>query len=161
MYDLIIGLEHKQFEASQFQDRTATIDYVELTIHSRQSLCKILYRIPSIRRQLAKRCQSQLCKHLSLQEQNALTLYGTLGAWREWLMSNELKPYHGPPFPKPSIIHHDTILKIKIVVRLIVLTLLVEIGILKPIQESEWAFSFIIPNKPKGQGLPGISVIPH
>ena len=46
-------------------------------------------------------------------------------------MSDQLNPYHSPPFPIPRF-HRDTI-KIDIV-------RLVEIGMLKPIQKSEWTF---------------------
>ena len=57
------------------------------------------------------------------------------------------KLYHDRPFPVPRI-HKDTIKK--------EVARLVEIGVLKPIQESEWAFpSFIIPKKSKVPGEPG------
>ena len=80
-------------------------------------------------------------KHLQVQERNALlrlllqheVLFdGTLGDWRDELVSSELKPdtkpYHGRPFPIPQV-HQDTI-KTEV-------ARLVEIGVLKPIQESE------------------------
>ena len=53
----------------------------------------------------------------------------------------DAKPFHGQPFPVPHI-YKETIKKE--VLRL------VEIGVLKPIQESEWASpSFIMPKKSK------------
>jgi len=100
------------------------------------------------------------CTHLSVTQKNALLRLllqheelfdGTLGKWQDELVNFELrpeaKPYHGRPFPVP---HHlkDTIKK--------EVQRLVEIGVLKPIQESEWAFpSFIIPKKSKVPGQPG------
>ena len=63
-------------------------------------------------------------------------LYCTLGAWQEEQMSNELKPYHTPPFRMPPF-HRNTI-KIDIV-------RLVEIGMLKPISNSRNGL-FIIQN---------------
>ena len=59
----------------------------------------------------------------------------------------EAKPFHGQPLPVPHF-HKDTIKK--------EVKRLVEIGVLKPIQESEWVFSsFRIPKKSKEPGKPG------
>ena len=59
----------------------------------------------------------------------------------------ETKPFNGRPFPVPHF-HKDTIKK--------EVKRIVEIGVLKPIQESEWAFpSFIIPKKSKDPEKPG------
>ena len=62
-------------------------------------------------------------------------------------LKSEARPFHGQLFPVPRF-HKDTIKK--------EVKRLVEIGVLKPIQESEWAFpSFIIPKKSKDPGKPG------
>ena len=59
----------------------------------------------------------------------------------------EAKPYHGRAFPVPRF-HKETIQK--------EVRRLVKLGVLKRIQESEWAFpSFIIPKKSKIPGKPG------
>ena len=186
MYDLIIGLETlANWKAIlNFHDKTVTIDHVELPMQSLQSLCNPnmlnnLYREatePTISKAATSRVTKILdakydkanlpkvvednCKHLQVQERNALLRLllqheilfdGTLGDWRDELVSFELKPdakpYHGRPFPIPRV-HRDTI-KTEV-------ARLVEIGVLKPIQESEWAFpSFIIPKKSKDPGKPG------
>ena len=99
------------------------------------------------------------CKHLTAtQRSDLLNLLlqheelfdGTLGDWQGEEVNFELKPearpYHGRPFPIPQI-HKETIKK--------EVKRLVDIGVLKPIQESEWAFpSFIIPKKSKEPGKP-------
>ena len=76
---------------------------------------------------------------------------GTLGDWKGKSVNFELKPgakpYHGRPFPVPQL-HKDTIKK--------EVERLVEIGVLKPIQESERASSsFIIPKKSIDPNKPG------
>ena len=68
---------------------------------------------------------------------------GTLGDWQDKLVSfkptPDAKPYHRRPFSIP-LVHCDTDKR--------EVERLVEIGVLKPIQESEWAFpSFITPKK--------------
>ena len=81
------------------------------------------------------------CKHLNVQQRNELLRLliqheelfdGTLGDWQDELVSFELKPdakpYHGRPFPIPRV-HRDTVKR--------EVERLVEIGVLKPIQESE------------------------
>ena len=106
---------------------------------------------------LAKSCQRQSLQAPTRARAKCLStftlqceelLYRTLGAWQEEQMSNELKPYHTPPFWMPPF-HRDTI-KIDIV-------RLVEIGMLKPISNSRNGL-FIIQNPKqarKGPGLPG------
>ena len=69
----------------------------------------------------------------------------TLGDWRgeevNFELRSDARPYHGRPFPVPH--YHKETIKTEV-------KRLVEIGVLKPIQESEWAFpSFIIPKKSK------------
>jgi len=184
MYDLIIGLETlANWKAIlNFHELTLTIDHVELPMQSLHDLSdqnlQNLYREslePSISRVATKRVTKILdakyekanlpevvnnCTHLSVTQKNALLRLllqheelfdGTLGEWQDELVNFELrpeaKPYHGRPFPVPH--HHKDTIK-KEVQRL------VEIGVLKPIQESEWAFpSFIIPKKSKVPGQPG------
>ena len=59
----------------------------------------------------------------------------------------DAKPYHGRPFPVLQV-HKDTIKN--------EVARLVDIGVLKPIQESEWASpSFIISKKSKDPNDPG------
>jgi len=186
MYDLIIGLETlANWKAIlNFEDQTVTIDHVELPMESLQSLSKKkmlnnLYKEatePAISRVATNRVTQILdakyekanlpkvvddnCKHLNAQQRNNLLRLliqheelfdGTLGDWRDELVNFELKkdakPFHGRPFPIPQV-HKDTVKK--------EVERLVEIGVLKPIQESEWAFpSFIIPKKSKEPGKPG------
>ena len=168
-----------------FHDKTVTIDHVELPMQSLQSLnnnpkmLNNLYREatePAISRVATNRVTQILdakyekanlpevvennCKHLNVQQRNELLRLliqheelfdGTLGDWQDELVSFELKPdakpYHGRPFPIPRV-HRDTVKR--------EVERLVEIGVLKPIQESEWAFpSFIIPKKSKDPGKPG------
>ena len=88
---------------------------------------------------------------MSLLLQHEELFDGTLGDWWgeevNFELKPEAKPFHGRPFPVPHF-HKDTIKK--------EVKRLVEIGVLKPIQESEWAFpSFIIPKKSKDPGKPG------
>ena len=77
---------------------------------------------------------------------------GTLDHWKGGEVNFELKPdaklYHGRPFPILCV-HRDTIKR--------EVAGLVEIGVLKPIQESEWASPlFITPKKLKDLDGPGI-----
>ena len=76
---------------------------------------------------------------------------GTLGDWKGELVNVELKPdakpYHGQPF---AVLHVRKDAIKKEVARL------VDIGVLKPTQESEWASPlFIIPKKSKAPTEPG------
>ena len=64
-----------------------------------------------------------------------------------FVLKPDAKPFHGQPFPVLQV-HKDTIIK--------EVERLVEIGVLKPIQESEWASpSFIIPKKSTDPKEPG------
>ena len=68
---------------------------------------------------------------------------GTLGRWTEDPIKIELKegaePYHARPFPIPRV--HVETLKMEV-------SRLVELGVLKKVNRSEWAApSFIIPKK--------------
>jgi len=185
MYDLIIGLETLAHWKAilNFHDSTVTIDHVELPMQSLGDLSDAalnnIYKEaqePSISRTATKRVTKILdakydkanlpeivndnCKHLTVTQRNALLSLllqheelfdGTLGDWRgeevNFELKPEAKPFHGRPFPVPHF-HKDTIKK--------EVKRLVEIGVLKPIQESEWAFpSFIIPKKSKDPGKPG------
>jgi len=88
---------------------------------------------------------------LSLILQHEELFDGTLGDWQgeevNFELKPEAKPFHGRPFPVPHF-HKDTIKK--------EVKQLVEIGVLKPIQESDWAFpSSIIPKKSKDPGKSG------
>ena len=99
---------------------------------------------------IEKVCSSQ--SHLEFQQQQKLLALlrkyeglfdGTLGKWNEEPVKIELKedatPYHARPFPIPRC-HADT-LKMEV-------ERLVEIGVLKKVNRSEWAApSFIIPKK--------------
>ena len=185
MYDLIIGLETlaKWKAILNFHDLTVTIDHVELPMQVLGDLSDTalnnIYKDelePSVSRTETKRATKILdakyekanlpevvednCKHLTVTQRNALLRLlleheelfdGTLGDWRGEEVNFELqlgaKPYHGKPFPIPQF-HLATIKK--------EVKRLVDIGVLKPIQESEWAFpSFIIPKKSKEPGKPG------
>ena len=186
MYDLIIGLETLAHWKAilNFHEKTVTIDHVELPMQALEDLgdSKLLNNLyrestePTVSKIATNRVTKILdakyekanlpkvvddnCNHLSVNESNSLLRLllqyeelfdGTLGDWQDEPVKFELqpdaKPYHGRPFPIPHV-HKDTI-KTEV-------ARLVEIGVLKPIQESEWAFpSFIIPKKPKGPGLPG------
>jgi hypothetical protein len=186
MYDLIIGLETLvNWKAiSNFHDKTLTIDHVELPMQDLHSLIdsKLLNNIytesiePSVSRVANNRVTQILdakyekanlpevvdnnCKHLTTHQQNKLLKLivqyeelfdGTLGDWKgesgNFELKPDAKPYHGRPFPVPHI-HKETIKK--------EVARLVEIGVLKPIQESEWASpSFIIPKKSKDPKEPG------
>jgi len=185
MYDLIIGLETlANWNAIlNFHDLTLTIDHVELPMQSLGDLSdKALHNLykeaqePSISRVATKRVTKILdakyekanlpeivddnCTHLSVIQRNALLRLllqheelfdGTLGDWRgeevTFELKPEAKPYHGRAFPVPRF-HKETIQK--------EVRRLVKLGVLKLIQESEWAFpSFIIPKKSKIPGKPG------
>ena len=186
VYDLIIGLETlANWKAIlNFHELTLTIDHVELPMQSLDSLgdkheLHNLYREslePSISKIATKRVTRILdakydkanlpevvedtCKHLTAtQRSDLLNLLvqheelfdGTLGDWRGEEVNFELRPdarpYHGRPFPVPH--YHKETIKTEV-------KRLVEIGVLKPIQESEWAFpSFIIPKKSKDPNKPG------
>ena len=92
------------------------------------------------------------CEHLDTNEQEQLHALlrkyehlfdGTLGTWNNEPYDIELKdgaqPYHSRPFPIPKV--HERTLKIE-------LERLVEIGVLKRKNNSEWAApTFIIPKK--------------
>ena len=180
MYDLIVGLETlANWKAIlNFDDLSVTIDHVKLPMQQLQDLgnpkvLQNLYREstePSVSRVATNRVTQILdakyekanlpnivndnCKHLNAQQRNDLLRLllqheelfdGTLGEWRGEAVNFQLqlgaKPFHGRPFPIPHV-HKDTIKK--------EVARLVEIGVLKPVQESEWAFpSFIIPKKSK------------
>ena len=91
----------------------------------------------------------QACRHLSDDEKNQLHALlkknehlfdGTLGTWNNKPYNIELKkgakPYHSWPFPVPKV--HERTLKVK-------LDRLVKLGVLKQINNSEWAApTFII-----------------
>jgi hypothetical protein len=99
---------------------------------------------------LEKVCSSQ--SHLEVEKQQKLLALlrkfkdlfdGTLGKWNEEPIKLELKanatPYHAIPFPIPRC--HTETLKMEV-------DQLVEIGVLKKVNRSEWAApSFIIPKK--------------
>jgi len=185
MYDLIIGLETlANWKAIlNFHDLTVTIDHVKLPMQSlgdlsdtalnniykeaqeRSNACTATKRVTKLSD--AKYDKANLpkigndnCKHLPVRQCNALLslllqheelFNGTLGDWQGDEVNFELKPEaklsHGRPFPVPHF-HKDTIKK--------EVKRLVEIGVLKLIQESEWAFpSFIIPKKSKDPGKSG------
>ena len=186
VYDLIIGLETlANWKAIlNFHELTLTIDHVELPMQSLDSLgdkheLHNLYREslePSISKIATKRVTRILdakydkanlpevvedtCKHLTATQRSELLnlllqheelFDGTLGDWRGEEVNFELRPdarpYHGRPFPVPH--YHKETIKTEV-------KRLVEIGVLKPIQESEWAFpSFIIPKKSKDPNKPG------
>jgi RNase H-like domain found in reverse transcriptase len=99
---------------------------------------------------LKKVCSAQ--SHLQYQQQRKLfdllnkfshLFDGTLGKWNQDPIKLELKegatPYHAQPFPIPKC--HAETLKMEV-------ERLVEIGVLKKVNRSEWAApSFIIPKK--------------
>ena len=94
----------------------------------------------------------QACRHLSDEEKNQLHALlkkyehlfdGTLGTWNNKPYNIELKegakPYHSQPFPVPKV--HEHTLKVE-------LDRLVKLGVLKQINNSEWAApTFIISKK--------------
>ncbi len=94
----------------------------------------------------------QKCSHLSTTEQQGLrdllgkyeSLFdGTLGKWQgepyDIQLKENVQPYHAKPFPIPRI--HETTLKMEV-------DRLVNIGVLKKVNRSEWAAPiFIIPKK--------------
>ena len=82
-------------------------------------------------------------KLLALLQEHELLFDGTLGKWRGKPYHIDLKegatPYHGKPYPVPKA-YEETLKK--------ELKRLVNIGVLKKVNRSEWAFpSFIIPKK--------------
>ena len=95
-------------------------------------------------------CQAQ--KHLTADEQGKLhTLLsryeklfdGTLGTWNlepvDLELTPDAKPYHARPYPVPRC--HEATLRMEV-------ARLVELGVLKKVNRSEWgAPSFIIPKK--------------
>ena len=94
----------------------------------------------------------QACRHLTEDEKSQLHALlhkykhlfdGTLGTWNNKPYNIELKegakPYHSRPFPVPKI--HERTLKVK-------LDRLIKLGVLKRINDSEWATpTFIISKK--------------
>ena len=186
MYDLIIDLEKlsKWKTILNVHDKTVTIDHIELPMKSLEHLSnkKMLNNLyqeatePAISQVATKQVTQILdakyeranlpkvvkdnCGHLNVQQRNELLRLliqheelfgGALGNWQDKLVGfkhkPDAKPYHGRPFLVPQV-HQDTIKNEE--------ERLVEIGVLKPIQESEWVFlSFIIPTKLKARGKPG------
>ena len=92
------------------------------------------------------------CTHLELKqrlqlykllEKYSILFDGTIGRWKNKLYEIDLKagtqPYHARPFPIPKI--HEKTLRMEV-------ERLVQIGVLKKINQSEWAApTFIIPKK--------------
>ena len=102
---------------------------------------------PAILKEVTKECthlelkqQLQLYKLL---EKYSILFDGTIGRWKNELYEIDLKagaqPYHARPFPIPKI--HEKTLRMEV-------ERLVQIGVLKKINQSEWAVpTFIIPKK--------------
>ena len=170
-YDMIIGRDIMSFLGIniQFSDRTvhwegkempfkpveATAEY-DYHIAESMAITEAADRVKSIldakyvAADFDKVCSEQ--HHLAHEEQRALLALlnkyddlfdGTLGKWTEEPVHIELlpeaTPYHARPYPIPRC-HHDT-LRMEV-------DRLVEIGVLKRVNRSEWAApSFIIPKK--------------
>ena len=111
-----------------------------------------LQKILDAKYDLADNAVIQACRHLTLDEKSKLHAFlckyehlfdGTLGTWDNKPYNIELKegakPYHSRPFPVPKI--HERTLKVE-------LDRLIKLGVLKQINDSEWAApTFIILKK--------------
>ena len=177
-YDLIIGIETlgRWKSLLDFCDRVVTLDGLQAPMKSNDELMdrRSLYNTyreaiePKSTKEETTRVTKILdakyekadlpkvveenCAHLTSDQQDALLkllqkheemFEGQLGEWKGEYVHFELrkdaKPFRGRPFQVPRI-HRDTIKK--------EIKRLCEIGVLEPIEESEWGSpSFIIPKK--------------
>lgn len=177
-YDLIIGIETlgRWRSLLDFCDRVVTLDGLQAPMKSNDELMdrQSLYNTyreaiePTSTKEETTRVTKILdakyekadlpkvveenCAHLTSDQKDALLkllqkheemFEGKLGEWKGEYVHFELrkdaKPFRGRPFQVPRI-HRDTIKK--------EIKRLCEIGVLEPIEESEWGSpSFIIPKK--------------
>jgi len=172
-YDMIIGRDILEFLKIdiKFSERQITWDHHELPFKPYAATPRDAYHVrePRVVHDAEKRVQKildasyeaadlkDICqKHTHLekeQQQKLLSLLkkyevlfdGKLGTWKGEQVELELQPdatpYHAKPFPIPRI-HEDTIRN--------EVNRLVELGVLKKVNRSEWAApTFIIPKKNK------------
>ncbi len=170
-YDMIIGRDILTFLGIniQFSDSTVHWEFASMPFKPVDAKVETAYHIAEsmaaeesadrIRKILDAKYQpmdlEKIClaqSHLEYQQQRKLfdlldkysdLFDGTLGKWNEEPVKLELKegatPYHARPFPVPKC--HAETLKMEV-------ERLVEIGVLKKVNRSEWAApSFIIPKK--------------
>ena len=170
-YDMIIGRDILSFLGIDIKFSNLTVEWdgaempfkpIDATIQTSYHIAESLAANASTERireileakyvaaDLEKVCSSQA--HLALQEQRKLLALlnkyadlfdGTLGKWTQEPVDLELKegasPYHARPYPIPKC--HAETLRMEV-------ERLVEIGVLKRVNRSEWAApSFIIPKK--------------
>ena len=115
------------YETEALQEASTRLQKILDVKHALADLNKVIQACRHLREDEKSQLHALLCKYEHLFD-------GTLGSWNNKPYNIELKeeakPYHSRPFPVPMI--HECTLKVKI-------DRLIKLGVLKQINDSEWA----------------------